>query len=285
MASDETYISDLPQIIEITPSDSFIVETTEGTKRILWQNVIIGEDNIDFYNLITQNQTDILTLSSDVTALSATTTTLVTDVSALSASSEQRQKYGWAYVEIDGTGSIALTAASDNVNSITLTDAGSRVWVQTSNSIDFANSASINVTFNNSITSTAIDPNDYTSYTPVIDGREDGKFKVGRFVVDHRLETLALITGVTTTTTDVNYATDINTSFVNVSADDGTISSPQVVKNVALVATNTSVINGVTTTTTSRDIQTVYNKGDSLPITADEETGDNFGINIIFRYK
>lgn len=285
MASDETYISDLPQIIEITPSDSFIVETTEGTKRILWQNVIIGEDNIDFYNLITQNQTDILTLSSDVTALSATTTTLVTDVSALSASSEQRQKYGWAYVEIDGTGSIALTAASDNVNSITLTDAGSRVWVQTSNSIDFANNASINVTFNNSITATAVDPNDYTSYTPVIDGREDGKFKVGRFVVDHRLETLALITGVTTTSTDVNYATDINTTFVNVSADDGSISSPQVVKNVALVATNTSVINGVSTTTTSRDIQTVYNKGDGLPIAADEETGENFGINIIFRYK
>jgi len=84
-AENETYISDLDQIIEIKPADSFIVETTEGTKRILWQNIIIGQDNVDFYNLITQNQVDVLALSSSVTSLSSTQETLVNDVQALSA--------------------------------------------------------------------------------------------------------------------------------------------------------------------------------------------------------
>ena len=139
MADNETYISDLDQIIEIKPADSFIVETTEGTKRILWQDVIVGQDNVDFYNLITQNQVDVLTLSSSVTTLSSTQATIIKDVAALSAADLVRDQYGFCYVELsepDVFNSVTLTNMTSSSNITNITNIGSLLKVEVSNDID-----------------------------------------------------------------------------------------------------------------------------------------------------
>ena len=83
--TDSEYISDLPAIIELQPTDSFIVETLEGTKQILFKDFIIGPDNVSFYTEVVQTQEDLLTLSLQVSELSSSVSTLNVAVTALTA--------------------------------------------------------------------------------------------------------------------------------------------------------------------------------------------------------
>ena len=223
MADNETYISDLSQIIEIKPADSFIVETTEGTKRILWQDIIVGQDNVDFYNIISQNEVDILTLSANQVALSATTTSLTNSVTALSSDNTLRDQYGWAYVELDDSGNIDST---DTANSLNITnietinvidESGDEVnaLLITAPDIDFT-SASVCVTLNNP-KSASTTTDSFVSYTPKIFSRTNGTLTIGCDAELHTVESATLVSGVTLTTDPetVNVASGINTTYVN----------------------------------------------------------------------
>ena len=69
MAEDTVYISDLDPILELAPTDSFVVETLEGTNRILFRDFILGPDNVSFYEEVAANTIAIISLSSDVLTL------------------------------------------------------------------------------------------------------------------------------------------------------------------------------------------------------------------------
>jgi|GEM_PF-3806610 len=56
-------IANLQEINEISPGEYLIVETQDGTRIINFENFLIGIDNITFGELITQNSTDIDSLS------------------------------------------------------------------------------------------------------------------------------------------------------------------------------------------------------------------------------
>jgi hypothetical protein len=180
MAEDSEYISDLDPIIELQPTDSFVIETLEGTKRILFRDFILGQDNVDFYNEIAENSTAIVALSSEVLTLSAEVTSLNAEVISLSASYIDSTQHGFAYFILDTSGSLTIFASSSNINSISLTDGGSRVQISTSAVIDF-NQAAINLNISPAISASAFTAAFLTSY-PLIDSRTSGSFKVGRFL-------------------------------------------------------------------------------------------------------
>ena len=71
-------IRELPEAFSITSGDLLVVEDTEGTKTIDFNNIIIGLDNTTFGTTITQNATDIV-------ALSATNNNLTTDIATNTA--------------------------------------------------------------------------------------------------------------------------------------------------------------------------------------------------------
>ena len=60
-------IKELPEAFSLTSGDLFIVEDTEGTKILDFDNFIIGLDNTTFGTTVTQNATDIVALSTAVT--------------------------------------------------------------------------------------------------------------------------------------------------------------------------------------------------------------------------
>jgi len=179
MAEDSEYILDLDPIIELQPTDSLVIETLEGTKRILFRDFILGQDNVDFFNEIVDNSTAIVSLSSEVLSLSADVATLNTDVIALSASNNTSTQYGFAYFVLDTSGTLYINASSSNISSIVLTDGASRVQINTSYVIDFT-LAAINLTISPSISASVYTAAFLTSF-PLIDSRTSGSFKVGRF--------------------------------------------------------------------------------------------------------
>jgi hypothetical protein len=180
MAEDSEYISDLDPIIELQPTDSFLVETLDGTKRILFRDFILGQDNVDFYNEIAENSTAIVALSSEVLTLSADVATLNIEVASLSSSYIDSTKYGFAYFTLDTSGSLSINAKSSNISSISLTDGGSRVQISTSAVIDFTQAA-INLNISPAISASAFTAAFLTSL-PLIESRTTGSFKVGRFL-------------------------------------------------------------------------------------------------------
>ena len=72
--STEISIKQLPQVTEINNDDLILVQTPNATNTLLFSNFVIGLDNTTFGSTITQNSTDIETLSS----------TLTTDINTLS---------------------------------------------------------------------------------------------------------------------------------------------------------------------------------------------------------
>lgn len=61
--STEISIKQLPQITEINNDDLLLVQTPNATNTLLFSNFVIGLDNTTFSSTITQNSTDINTLS------------------------------------------------------------------------------------------------------------------------------------------------------------------------------------------------------------------------------
>lgn len=276
MAESETYINQLPTIIELNPLDTLIIETSDGTKQILFQDFILGADNVDFYNIISQNETDVLSLSTQVVELSATTTTLTTNVSAISASNEARNKYGFCYVEVDNTGSIILTAGSTEINNVELTDAGSRLKIYTTGqNIDFAD-ASVLVTFNYSV-STSSSSTSYLQYSPVIDSRSSDSFKVGIDTVLFSLSSIQMPTGVTLTEQNQPVSTDIEVTY-------GTAGGVSVVTNVAPNEVNIDYIQNVAINTATISFNLTTPLGTTRPIVGNSAVAP-FGINIQYRYQ
>ena len=79
--STEISIKQLPQVTEINNDDLILVQTPNATNTLLFSIFVIGLDNTTFGSTITQNSTDIETLSSEVNSLSST---LTTDINTLS---------------------------------------------------------------------------------------------------------------------------------------------------------------------------------------------------------
>ena len=291
-AENETYISDLDQIIEIKPADSFIVETTEGTKRILWQNIIIGQDNVDFYNLITQNQVDVLALSSSVTSLSSTQETLVNDVQALSAADIVRDQYGFAYIEIEPypTRNLLTLKKSDNITDITSNGTVITFTLNDTN-IDMTE-ASIIVTFNYGTSSNLLTES-YQTYTPVVLERGSGTFKVAVDTFVHTVQTLNIVTGASLILNSQSQAvatgaTGIYTGSLTLSGLGTYDIDPDVVKNVSTATTSLDYVDptgtSISTTSNTLTFQSIEALGTSQFIQGNLDTAQNFGINIEFRY-
>ena len=79
-------IRELPEAFSITSGDLLVVEDTEGTKTIDFNNIIIGLDNTTFGTTITQNATDIVALSASDISQNVTIDQNSADIIALSAS-------------------------------------------------------------------------------------------------------------------------------------------------------------------------------------------------------
>lgn len=172
-----TYIQDLDPVLELQPTDSFVVETLDGTRRILFKDFILGQDNVDFYEEIAQNSLDILSLSAEYTTLDTSLSVLSTNVNTLSASVSNSLNYGFCYITFNNVGTMSIVSSSSNVSNVTNTDGGSRVKVELSGSLDI-DLGSINVTVDTSLsasnTTTA-----FELYSPLITDRNTSDFKVG----------------------------------------------------------------------------------------------------------
>jgi len=293
MADNETYISDLSQIIEIKPADSFIVETTEGTKRILWQDIIVGQDNVDFYNLITQNEVDILTLSANQLTLSGEVAELSTTVTSITSDNTLRDQYGWAYIEFDELGSITLTTSSQNVESIVAQNVGGGLGAVKINvptgTVNFQN-AQIQVTLNFSISGNNFNSN-ICSLSPAIFERGDDYFIVGanaifqEIVSTSALQTASFSSDLQSRVVQTG-STSTTTPTLSIAGVGGGDISPFVVTNVS---PSTITINyqgenaSISTTSLTYDYQSVT-KLTSGPVLASEDGGNTQGLNIQFRW-
>jgi hypothetical protein len=71
MSSAKINISQLPTADEVTSSDYFIVDDTVTTKKVEFNNIIFGLNNVTFASTISSHSTEIATISSNLTQLSA----------------------------------------------------------------------------------------------------------------------------------------------------------------------------------------------------------------------
>lgn len=300
MADDTEYISDLEPIIELAPTDNFVVETLEGTKRIQYKDFIIGADNVDFYEEIAANTLAVIALSSDVVALDADVTNINSGLTGLSAAYNEAIKSGFCYVTLSDLGTLSIVASSSNVSGIILTDGGSRIQITTVNNTNI-DEGSINVTLNDSISSSDVS-DDFLVYTPVIDARTPTTFKVGTNCVENHFTTVTIPTNAAVTSesfnpvvsltvtpasiTPVTQVTPSTTSVMLNPSGTGDVVQSIAVTNLASpvvesVAANTvtkSFVNNVAITNTTYDFMLSTNKGSGLALR-------NIGINISFRYR
>jgi hypothetical protein len=252
MAEDTVYISDLDPILELAPTDSFVVETLEGTNRILFRDFILGPDNVSFYEEVAANTIAIFSLSSDVLNLDADVTNINSGLTGLSAAYDETIKNGFCYLSLDDTGTLVVIASSSNIQSVITTDATSRVQITTTSPIDFTK-ATINVTLNDPVSSTAISE-DFVIFTPVIDDRNTSTFKVGAAAVLNHFLTLTLPTTVTATSQTISPVTSLTSSSVPIAP---VVSLTTTTASVLLNPTgNGNVINSVTANTTAQNIVT-----------------------------
>ena len=71
MSSAKINISALPTADEVKSGDFFVIDDSVVTKKIDFQNIIFGLDNVTFASTISAHSTEISTLSSDLATLSA----------------------------------------------------------------------------------------------------------------------------------------------------------------------------------------------------------------------
>lgn len=75
-------IKELPETFSVGIGDLLIIETDEGTNIMDFNNFVIGLDNTTFGTTITQNVTDIATLSANIESLSAAVDSSVATISS-----------------------------------------------------------------------------------------------------------------------------------------------------------------------------------------------------------
>ena len=300
MADDTVYISDLEPILELAPTDSFVVETLEGTKRIEFKDVILGPDNISFYEEVATNTLAIVALSSEVLDLEASVTNINSGLTGLSAAYDEAIKSGFCYVSFNDAGTLTVLASSSNVGSIISTDGGSRIQI-TGNDVSNLVVASINVTLNDNI-SASTSTSDFLTYTPVIDDRTSSSFKVGINSVLNHFTTVSLPTAVNVTSEAFSPITTLNVTPASITpvtqvvpttvsvllnpTGNGNVVESIAVTNltspiVAAVTGNTTtknIVSNVAVTDTSFNLSLITNQGSGLPLR-------NTEINISFRYR
>lgn len=300
MADDTVYISDLEPILELAPNDSFVVETLEGTKRIEFKDVILGPDNISFYEEVATNSLAIVVLSSEVLDLEASVTNINSGLTGLSAAYNEAIKSGFCYVSFNDAGTLTVLASSSNVAGIISTDGGSRIQI-TGNNVSNLVIASINVTLNNTISASTSTP-DFLTYTPVIDDRTSNTFKVGINSVLNHFTTISLPTAVNVTSEAFSPITQLNVTPSSITpvtqvvptyvdVDYHPTGNGNVVQSIAVTNLAAPVVETVTGSTTTKNIVTnvavtdtsfnlslITNQGSSLPLR-------NTEINISFRYR
>jgi hypothetical protein len=300
MAEDTVYISDLDPILELAPTDSFVVETLEGTNRIMFKDFILGPDNVSFYEEVAANTLAIFSLSSDVLTLDADVTNINSGLTGLSAAYSETIKNGFCYVSFDINGTLSILASSSNISSIVTTDGGSRIKI-ISNSISNLDIASINVTLNDPISSSDF-TDDFLTYTPIIDGRTASYFYVGINSVLHHFTTVSLptavnvtsesfspVTSLTVTPASITPVTQVTPTSVSVLLNptgNGNVVESIAVTNLAAPIVETvvgnvttkTIVSNVAVTDTSYNLSIVSNLGNSLPLR-------NTQINISFRYR
>lgn len=66
MADDTINIKNVPESQEIKSGDKILFESDLGTRVVDFDNLIIGTDNVTFYDTITGNTTDVTNLSAEV---------------------------------------------------------------------------------------------------------------------------------------------------------------------------------------------------------------------------
>lgn len=298
MAEDTVYISDLDPILELAPTDSFVVETLEGTNRILFRDFILGPDNVSFYEEVAANTIAIISLSSDVLTLDEDVTTINSGLTGLSAAYEETIKNGFCNLILTN-GTLEIKGKSSNIQSVITTIGSTRLEITTSTPIDFE-TATINVTLGNSISSNNL-TQDFVVFTPIIDGRSPGVFTVGAASVLNHFISLTLPTSVTSETTAlspitsliqstiplapvVSLTTTTESVLLNPSGNGNVIKT--VTANISPATLLTSVI-GQTTTTPVVNSVTVVNTPYDFMLSTVNETGAtllNLEFNITFRY-
>ena len=211
MAEDTVYISDLDPILELAPTDSFVVETLEGTNRILFRDFILGPDNVRFYEEVAANTIAIISLSSDVLTLDEDVTTINSGLTGLSAAYEETIKNGFCNLILTN-GTLEIKGKSSNIQSVITTIGSTRLEITTSTPIDFE-TATINVTLGNSISSNNL-TQDFVVFTPIIDGRSPGVFTVGAASVLNHFISLTLPTSVTSEATALSPITSLIQSTI-----------------------------------------------------------------------
>lgn len=75
-------IKELPETFSVAAGDLLIIETEEGTNIMDFANFVVGLDNTTFGTTITQNTTDIATLSTQYASLTADVQSDIDDLSA-----------------------------------------------------------------------------------------------------------------------------------------------------------------------------------------------------------
>lgn len=300
MADDTEYISDLDPILELSPTDSFPVETLEGTKRIMFKDFILGPDNVSFYEEVASNTIYIASLSSDVVALDADVTNINSGLTGLSAAYNEAVKSGFCYVTIDAGGTLSIEASSSNVASVISTNGGSRIQIITTSNLDLTNGA-INVTLDNSISASSFST-DFEVYTPLIDNRSANSFMIGVNSVLNHFTTLSLptavnvtsesfspITSLTVTPASITPVVQIVPTYVDVDyhpSGNGNVVQSLAVTNLAAPVVETitgntttkTIVNNVAVTNTSYDFMLSTNLGNGAALR-------NIAINISFRYR
>jgi len=299
MAEDTVYISDLDPILELAPTDSFVVETLEGTNRILFRDFILGPDNVSFYEEVAANTIAILSLSSEVLTLDADVTNINSGLTGLSAAYNETIKNGFCNLLLTSNGTLEIKGISSNIQSVITTIGSTRLEITTSSPIDFT-TATINVTLGNSISSNNL-TQDFVVFTPIIDGRGAGVFTVGAASVLNHFITLTLPTSVSSVTSAISPITSLIQSstplapvvslttttesvLLNPSGNGNVIKT--VTANVSPQTLLTSVIGQVTTTPVVTSVSVVNTPYDFMLSTVNETgaTLVNLEFNISFRY-
>lgn len=299
MEDDTEYISDLNPIIELASTDSFIVETLDGTKRIEFKDFILGPDNVSFYEEVAANTLAVIAISSDIVNVNEDLTTINSGLTALSSAYDESVKSGFCYVEFTIDGTLNILCSSTNVSNIIATDGGSRLQIIAANDLNL-DEASINVTLDDTVSANDYSE-DFISYTPIIDGRTTSSFKVGVTSVKNTFTTISLPTGITVasssispvtsiskTNAPVNFVTDIATTLQSVMLNpSGTgdvtktvgfnTSTQNFLTNVEPTNTPTTVVTNATVTNTSFTIMSSELLGTGAAL-------KDIRINISFRY-
>jgi hypothetical protein len=120
-------IKELPEINDVINGDFMIIETPSGTSIIDYQNFLVTLDNTTFGDLITQNTTDIATLSTSFSTLSSE---LTADIASLSATTARTNTFVvFSLLNYNLTTSPVILKSS-NIKSVTLATTTSAITIE-----------------------------------------------------------------------------------------------------------------------------------------------------------